>query len=59
MVIRPLDDPTRSAQSVVADLRPLCLGYVGVGMSSSSSPPMYTYELPIETWSICYVLKVI
>ena len=27
MVIRPFDDPTWCAQSVVADLRPLCLGY--------------------------------
>ena len=31
MVIRPLDDPTRCAQSVDADLQPLHLGYVGVG----------------------------
>ena len=31
MVIRPLDDRTRYAQSVVADLQPLGLGYVGVG----------------------------
>ena len=31
MVIRPLDDPTRCAQSVVADLQLLSLGYVGVG----------------------------
>ena len=29
MVIRPLDDPTRRAQSVIADLRPLCLGVRG------------------------------
>ena len=28
MVIRPLDDPTLCAQSVVADLRPLDLGFV-------------------------------
>ena len=42
MVIRPLDDPTWCAQSVVTDLRPLCLGYVyvGIGMSSFGSPPM-------------------
>ena len=31
MVIRPLDDPTRYAQSVVADLQPLGLVYVEVG----------------------------
>ena len=31
MVIRPIDDRTRYAQSVVADLRPLGLRYVGVG----------------------------
>ena len=31
MVIRPLDDPTRCAQSVVADLQLLGLGYVEVG----------------------------
>ena len=31
MVIRPLDDRTRYAQSVVVDLQPLGLGYVGVG----------------------------
>ena len=43
MVIRPLDDPKWCAQSVVADLRPLCLGYVGIGMSSFGSPPMYSY----------------
>ena len=30
MVIRPLDYPTLCAQSVVADLRALCLGYVGI-----------------------------
>ena len=34
IVIRPLDDPTRWAQSVFADLRSLCLGYAGIGMSS-------------------------
>ena len=28
MVIRPLDDPTLVLKSVVADLRPLSLGYV-------------------------------
>ena len=28
MVIRPLDDPKCSAQSLVADLRPLTFGYV-------------------------------
>ena len=28
MVIRPLDDPTWCAQSMIADLRPLSLGYV-------------------------------
>ena len=32
MVIRPLDDPIRCTQSVVADLRPLGLGYAGAGM---------------------------
>ena len=31
MVIRPLDDRTRYAQSVVADLQPLGFGYVGIG----------------------------
>ena len=31
MVIRLIDDPTRCAQSVVADLQPLGLGYAGVG----------------------------
>ena len=31
MVIRPLDDLRRCVQSVIADLRPLGLGYVGVG----------------------------
>ena len=31
MVIRLLDNCTRCAQSVVADLQPLGLGYVGVG----------------------------
>ena len=40
MVIRPLDNPTWCAQAVVADLR---LGYVGIGMSSFCSPPMYSY----------------
>ena len=30
MVIRPLDDPTTCAQSVVADLQPVRLEYVGV-----------------------------
>ena len=30
MVIMPLDEPTRCAQSVVADLRPFGLGYVEV-----------------------------
>ena len=29
MVIRPLDDDTRYAQSVVADVQPLGLEYVG------------------------------
>ena len=43
MVISPLDDPTRCAQSVVADLRPLRLGYAVIGMSSFGSPPMYSY----------------
>ena len=33
IVIRPLNDTTSRAQPVVADLRPLCLGYVGIGMS--------------------------
>ena len=42
MVIRPLDDHT-CAQSVVANLQPLGLGYVGIGMSSFGSPPMYSY----------------
>ena len=31
MVIRPLDDPTSCAQSVVADLQQLGLEYVGAG----------------------------
>ena len=31
MVIRPLDDRTRYAQSVVVDLQPLGLGVRGVG----------------------------
>ena len=31
MVIQPLDDSTLCAQSVVANLRPLGLRYVGVG----------------------------
>ena len=31
MMNRPLDDPTRHAQSVVADLQPHGFGYVGVG----------------------------
>ena len=31
MVIRPPDNRTRYAQSVVADLQPLGLGYVGAG----------------------------
>ena len=31
IVIRPLDDPTRRAQSVIADLQPRNLEYVGVG----------------------------
>ena len=43
MVIRPLDDPTGCAQSVVADLRPLCLEYVGIGMSAFGSPHMGSY----------------
>ena len=30
MVIRPLNDPKRCAQSMVADLRPLGFGCVGV-----------------------------
>ena len=38
MVIRPLDDPTRCAQSVVADLQPLGLGYMGVGDGLSWQP---------------------
>ena len=43
MVIRPLDDRTSCAQSVVADLLPLCLGYVRIRMSSFGSPLMYSY----------------
>ena len=43
MVIRLLDDPSRCAQSVVAGIRPLCLGCVGIGMTSFGSPPMYSY----------------
>ena len=46
MVIRPFDDPTRCAQSVVADLR-------RSGMSSFGSPPMYTI------WFISYRLAAI
>ena len=40
-VIRPLDDLTWCTQSVVANLRPLSLGYVRIGMTSFGSPPMY------------------
>ena len=43
VVIMPLEDPTRFAQSMIVDLRPLCLGYVGIRMSSFGSPPMYSY----------------
>ena len=50
IVIRPLDDPRWCAQSVVADLRPLSLGYVGIRMSSFSSPPMGSYWLSIDTY---------
>ena len=32
MVIRPLDNPTWCAQSVVADFQPLSFGYMGSGM---------------------------
>ena len=46
MVIRPLDDPTRSAQSVVADLQPLGLRYVwGRGWARSTTRPW----VPIDT----------
>ena len=41
MVIRLLDDPTRCARSVVADLCHLGLGYMGPGMVYSvGSPPI-------------------
>ena len=52
MVIRPLDDPIRCAQSAVADLRPICLGYVGIGMNSFGSPPLNSYSLPIDTYGL-------
>ena len=41
ILIRSLDDLIWCAQSVFADLRPLCLGYVGIRMNSFGSPPMY------------------
>ena len=51
-----LDDPTWCAQSVVVDLRHLCLGYVGIGMSSFGSLPMYSYWLPIDTDGLSLVV---
>ena len=41
MVIRLLDDPTRCAQSVVADLPPLCSGYVGVRMNNLATTRVF------------------
>ena len=49
MMMRPLDDPTLCAQSVVADLQPLRLMYVGVGVGPFDSPPIGTYYFPIDT----------
>ena len=37
---------------MVADLRAICLGYVGIGMSAVGSPPMYSYSLPIYTYGL-------
>ena len=43
MVIRPLDDLPRCAQSVVADLRPVGLGYVRAGNELICNPLMGSY----------------
>ena len=43
MVIRPLDDPTWCAQPVVADLRPLGLGDVGVRDKLIRQPAQDSY----------------
>ena len=55
MVIRPLDDHTWCAQLVVADLRPICLGYVGIGMSWFGSSLTHVFLLASywHIWSIC------
>ena len=52
MLIGPLDGPTWCDQSVVADLPPFGLGYVGIGMYSFGSPPMYSHKLPIDTYGL-------
>ena len=50
MAIMPLDNPTWCAQSAVTDLWPSVLGMSESGMSSFVSPPMYSYQLPIDTY---------
>ena len=52
MVIRPLDDRTRYAQSVVADSQPLGLGHVGVGMGAFGSSRTGSYQLTIYTYGL-------
>ena len=49
MVISSLDDRTRYAQSVVADLQTLGLGYVGSWMGAFGSSPMGSYYHPFDT----------
>ena len=53
-VIRPLDDPTWCAQSVVGDLRTNGLGYVGVRVGPIRQPA--NGFLPIDTYGLSFTV---
>ena len=52
MVIRSLDDSTYVLNQLSPIYDPSVWGYVGIGMSAFGSPPVYSYNLPIDTYGL-------